>query len=76
MVEGNTGGETRLNFSLTEGISEVVFDSDIHVFVITFITFTYSGHEHHREITTVFTDNRDRRRFRHPRSSNEQKTCC
>jgi hypothetical protein len=58
-MEGNTGGETRLNFSLTEGISEVIFDSDIHVFVITLITFTYSSQKQHREITTVFTDNRD-----------------
>jgi hypothetical protein len=71
MVEENTGGETRSNFSLTEGISEIIFDSDIHVYVITFITFTYSSQEQHREITTVFTDNRDRTRFRHPHSSSE-----
>jgi len=67
---------TRLHFSLTEGISEVIFDSDIHVFVIIFITFTYSSQEQHREIATVFTDNRDRTRFRRPDPSSEQKTCC
>jgi len=76
MVDGNTGGETRLHFSWTESISEVVFDSDIHVFVITFIKFTYSSQEEHRELTTVCTDNRDGTRFRHPHSSSEQKKCC
>jgi hypothetical protein len=58
-MEGNTGGETNLSFSLTEAISEVIFDSDIHIFVVTFITFTYSSQEQHREMTTVFTGNRD-----------------
>jgi len=53
-VEGNAGGETMLNFSLTEEISEVIFDSDILVFIVIFITFTYGSQEQHREIATVF----------------------
>jgi hypothetical protein len=63
MVEGRTGREAsasrKLNFSLKEDVSEVIFDCDIHVCVDTFVTFKHNSQEKHNEITIVFPGNKD-----------------